>query len=267
MNSPRGPLRPAPTPNWGWAGPFPPISDARWFCMELVEQILGNMSDEAWRDRLVGADVDVDWLELGQWDAQKNRLRKTTNGGREIAVSLDRGRYLRDGDVLVWDEASRQAVVARIHLCDVMVVSLLDLAHRPAADVMETCVKLGHALGNQHWPAVIRDNAVYVPMSVDRKVMEAVMETHQLKDISYSFMDGDKVAAMLDPQETRRLFGGTEMPADGHTHGHEHAHGPDDGHKHGHHHKHHGHHHGPHGRHHEHRPGEACGCACRTETR
>lgn len=236
--------------------------------MELVEQVLGNMSDEAWRVRLAAPEAEVDWLELGQWDAQKNRLRKATNGGREVAVSLDRGRYLRDGDVLLWDETSRRAVVARIHLCDVMVVSLLDLAHRPAADVMETCVKLGHALGNQHWPAVIRDNAVYVPMSVDRKVMEAVMETHQLKDISYSFMDGDKVAAMLDPQEVRRLFGGTEMPADGHTHGH--VHGPDGEHGHGHHHDdHHGHHH--HGRHHdhhhEHRAGERCACECRSEAR
>lgn len=222
--------------------------------MELIESVLGNMSDEAWRARLAGPEADVDWLELGQWDAQKNRLRKRTNGGREIAVSLERGRFLRDGDILAWDEDAKKAVVARIHLCDVLAVSLLDLAHRPLSDVMETCVKLGHALGNQHWPAVIRDNAVYVPMSVDRKVMEAVMETHHLKDISYSFMEGDKVAAMLDPQESRRLFGGTEMPADGHTHGHEHGHGhgPDghEGHEgHGHHHP---HHHGPHGHGHHH---------------
>lgn len=235
--------------------------------MELIESVLGNMSDEAWRARLAGPDADVDWLELGQWDAQKNRLRKRTNGGREVAVSLERGRFLRDGDVLLWDENAHSAVVARIHLCDVLAISLLDLAHRPLSDVMETCVKLGHALGNQHWPAVIRDNAVYVPMSVDRKVMEAVMETHHLKDISYSFMDGDKVAAMLDPQESRRLFGGTEMPADGHTHGHErshdHGHGGHD-HDHGHPHE---HPHGPHGRHRhdplpEERQAEGRGCRC-----
>lgn len=236
--------------------------------MDVVEKVLGNVNDETWRARLENADVD--WLELGQWDAQKNRLRKTTNGGREVAVSLDRGRYLRDGDVLLWDETSRGAVLARIHLCDVMVVSLLDLAHRPAADAMETCVKLGHALGNQHWPAVIRDNAVYVPVSVAREVMEAVMDTHHLKDISYSFMDGDKAAAMLDPQEARRLFGGTEMPADGHTHGH--THGPDGGHGHGHHpdhhDRHHGHHHhGSHGHHHDHDSGKGHGCECRSKAR
>lgn len=222
--------------------------------MELIEKVLGNVHEDAWRSRLEHADVDI--LELGQWDAQKNRLRKQTNGGREVAVSLERGRFLRDGDVLMWDEAAHKAVVARIHLCDVLAVSLLDLAHRPLSDVMETCVKLGHALGNQHWPAVVRDNAVYVPMTVDRKVMEAVMETHHLKDISYSFMDGDKVLGLLDPQESRRLFGGTEMPADGHTHGH--AHGPhgEPGH---------GHQHGPHGHEHPHarpgRPEDDCGFA------
>lgn len=214
--------------------------------MKLVEQVLGNMSDEVWRVRLAGPEAEVDWLELGQWDAQKNRLRKTTNNGLEVAVSLDRGRHLRDGDVLLWDEATRRAVVARIHLCDVMVVSLPDPALHPAADIMETCVKLGHALGNQHWPAVIRDNAVYVPMSVDRHVMEAVMETHHLKGIGCSFMDGDKAAAVLDPQEARRLFGGLEMSADGRPHGH---------------------HHGPHGHRHDGRTGETPVCERRSEAR
>ena len=238
--------------------------------MELVEQVLGNMSDEAWRVRLTAPETDVDWLELGQWDAQKNRLRKTTGKGLEVAVSLDRGRHLRDGDVLLWDEASRRAVVASIHLFDVMVVSLPDPARRPTADVMETCVRLGHALGNQHWPAVIRDNAVYVPMSVDRKVMEAVMATHRLKDIGCSFIDGDKAAAMLDPQEARRLFGGAEMPADGHTHGHDHghAHGPDDGRPHEHHHDHHDHHHhGPHAHRRRGPADEARACGRRSEAR
>lgn len=234
--------------------------------MELVEHVLGNMSDEAWQPRLTSPGAKVDRLDLDQWDAQKNRLRKTTAGGREVAVSLERGRYLRDGDILLWDEASRRAVVARIHLCDVMVVSLPDPARRPAADTLETCVRLGHALGNQHWPAVIRDNAVYVPVGVDRKVVEAVMESHRFQGISYSFMDGDKTAAMLEPQEARRLFGGAEMPADGHSHGH--AHGPAGGRPHEHRHDHHDHHHhGPHAHHRRGPADETRACGCRPEAR
>ena len=55
-----------------------------------------------------GASVDV--LHLDQAEAQKSRLRKATAGGVEVAVSLDRGTQLRDGDILVWDEARRAAI-------------------------------------------------------------------------------------------------------------------------------------------------------------
>ena len=50
---------------------------------------------------IVGCDVDL--LALDQWEAQKSRFRKATANGTELAVSLDRGTNLRDGDVLVWD--------------------------------------------------------------------------------------------------------------------------------------------------------------------
>ena len=43
--------------------------------MHIVETVLGNIKDEAWKDRLAEAEIDL--LELSQWDAQKNRLRKT----------------------------------------------------------------------------------------------------------------------------------------------------------------------------------------------
>lgn len=42
--------------------------------MQLVENVLGNSNDPAWKARL--ADATIDTLELSQWDAQKNRLRQ-----------------------------------------------------------------------------------------------------------------------------------------------------------------------------------------------
>ena len=92
----------------------------------LVERVLGNRHDAAWSTRLER--VTVDHLRLDQWQAQKNRFRKTTESGLEIAVSLDRASHLHDGDVLVWDEAAGRVVVASITLNDVLVVRL---ARRP----------------------------------------------------------------------------------------------------------------------------------------
>lgn len=79
---------------------------------------------------------------------------------------------------------------------------------------MATCVELGHALGNQHWPAVIRGTRVYVPLTIARTVMASVMKTHAFEGISCAFAPGAEVISYLAPHEARRLFGA----ADGHRH-------------------------------------------------
>ena len=184
--------------------------------MILVEAVLGNAADPEWAARLATATVDP--LELDHWEAQKNRFRKKTRSGAELAVSLDRGTFMRDGDVLVWDAAAARAVVARISLRDVMVIELDGMAGAAPEIAMRTCVELGHALGNQHWPALVKGTRVYVPLTVDRKVMGSVMNTHRFEGVRYEFVPGGEIVPYLAPHESRRLFGGAEGPVHSHTH-------------------------------------------------
>ena len=184
--------------------------------MVIIESVLGNASDPEWAARLSAAAVEP--LELDHWEAQKNRFRKKTAGGVEVAVSLDRGAFLRNGDVLLWDAQAARAVVARISLRDVMIVHLDGLAAVAPEIAMRTCVELGHALGNQHWPALVKGNRVYVPLTVDRKVMASVMNTHRFEGIRYEFVPGGEIVPYLAPHESRRLFGGAEGPVHSHTH-------------------------------------------------
>ncbi len=177
-----------------------------------VAAVLGNAADEPWPGRLTSAYVDV--LRLDQAEAQKSRLRKVTEGGTDIAIALERGMQVRDGDVMAWNEAARAAVVARIDLNDVLVIDLGGLTAEPADIAMTTCVELGHALGNQHWPAVIKGRHVYVPLTVAQGVMASVMKTHAFERVSYAFVPGVEVIPYLAPHEARRLFGAAE----GHQH-------------------------------------------------
>lgn len=174
------------------------------------------MADPKWSARLERAQIDH--LHLDQWEAQKNRLRKATEGGLDLALSLDRNHQLRDGDILVWDEGTRAAVIARIELSDVMVIRLTELLHHSPERMLRTCVELGHALGNQHWPAVIKENQVFVPLTVDRKVMASVMRTHAFHGIEYKFMPGAEIIPYLAPNEARRLFGGADATPHSHLH-------------------------------------------------
>jgi urease accessory protein len=182
----------------------------------VIETVLGNISDPEWAGRLAAAEVDV--LEIDQWEAQKSRFRKMTAKGAEVAISVDRGIYLRDGDVLLWDAQALSALVARIEVRDVMIVHLDELMHLAPQVAMRTCVELGHAMGNQHWPALVKGDLVYVPLTVDRRVMASVMETHRFEGIRYEFVSGRAVVPYLAPHESRRLFGAAEGPVHSHTH-------------------------------------------------
>jgi urease accessory protein len=183
--------------------------------MIIIESVLGNIGDPGWSERLSNASVEL--LELDHWEAQKNRFRKTTAKGTELAVALDRGTVMRDGDILLWDAQAGVVVAVRIRLRDVMVVHLENLARLGPEIVMRGCLELGHALGNQHWPALIKGNLVYVPLTVDRKVMASVMNTHRFEGIRYEFVPGGEIVPYLAPHESRRLFGGAEGPVHSHT--------------------------------------------------
>jgi urease accessory protein len=188
--------------------------------MILVEKVVGNVNEASWKVQLEGAALD--YLSLDQWQAQKNRFRKCTEGGVELAVSLERNNHLHHGDILLWDAAARKAVVAHIQLQEVLVIQLSGSLTQSPDALVRTCLELGHALGNQHWPAVAKGTRVYVPLTVDRQVMAAVMKTHAFSGISYEFVPGTEVIPYLAPHEARRLFGGANATPHAHTHDHPH---------------------------------------------
>lgn len=192
--------------------------------MILVERILGNVADPQWKTRLETGRCDV--LVLDQWQAQKNRFRSKSASGQEVAVALDRNSHLHDGDILTWTEATGEAIVVRILLNDVMVLNIDPAMDQPIETLVRTGIELGHALGNQHWPAVVKGMKVYVPLTVDRKVMASVMKTHAFEGVSYDFVPGSEVIPYLAPHESRRLFGGADATPHSHVHSHSHSHHP-----------------------------------------
>ena len=184
--------------------------------MILIEHILGNAKkDPAWQHTLEGAHIDL--LVLDPREAQKSRCRRTSLGGRDLGISLERNVVLADGDVLLWDEASRTAVVVQLNLRDVMVIDLKELKKQPLDVLIKTSFELGHALGNQHWKAVTKNNEVYIPLTVETKMMDSVMRTHGFQHLPYAFVGGAEILPLLTTSEARLLFGGAEE-TDTHVH-------------------------------------------------
>lgn len=188
--------------------------------MEIFTAILGNLHREPWKSRAEGAETE--YIDLDQWTAQKSRFTARGDRGGDYAVALARRTQLLDGDVVGYDPEAHRIVAVRIRLSDVLVIDLSGLERLEPRRIARAAVELGHALGNQHWPAVVREDCVYVPLTVDRKVMLSVMRTHRLEHIAYSFRPGEEVIPYLAPHEVRRLFGGAEAGAHAHHHVHEH---------------------------------------------
>ena len=184
--------------------------------MILIEHILGNAKkDPNWKQKLEGANIDL--LVLDQREAQKSRCRRTSLGGRDLGISLERNVVLADGDVLLWDEANNTAVVVQLNLRDVMVIDLKELKQQPLDVLIKTSFELGHALGNQHWKAVTKNNEVYIPLTVETKMMDSVMRTHGFQHLPYAFVGGAQILPLLTTSEARLLFGGAEE-TDTHVH-------------------------------------------------
>ena len=191
--------------------------------MKVYSEVIGNinLSDE-WKKKL--EDADIDYVFLDQWTAQKSRFLGKGVSGEEYPIALKRHSQIVDGDVVDFDPETKKAVVLKIELSPVLVVDLSGLAKSSPDDIIRIAVELGHAIGNQHWPAVVKGTKVYVPLTVDKKVMMSVMETHHIEGITYDFQKGVEVIPYLAPHEIRRLFGGAGHESHSHEHGHDHAH-------------------------------------------
>ena len=173
--------------------------------MKVYTSILGNIADGKWREMV--ATADIEHIPLDQWTAQKSRFMARSDKGREYAVALERNTRLKDGDILDYDASQRRMAIVRLSLRDVMEIDLGSLLQAQPDDIIHTAFELGHALGNQHWPAIVKGCKVYVPLTVDRKVMESVMRTHAIENITFSFESAAQIIPYLSPHEIRRLIG------------------------------------------------------------
>lgn len=188
--------------------------------MKVYSEVIGNLNlSEDWKKKL--EDAEIDYVFLDQWTAQKSRFLGKGLSGEEYPIALARHTQIVDGDIVDFDPETNKAVVLKIELSPVLVVDLDGLKDLKQEEVIRISLELGHAIGNQHWPAVVKGTKVFVPLTVDKKVMMSVMETHHIEGIKYDFQKGVEVIPYLAPHEIRRLFGGA-----GHeSHSHEHDHG------------------------------------------
>ena len=184
--------------------------------MKTFTEIIGNpYTDPAWAEKV--EHFTIEHLFLDQWTAQKSRFIVKSDLGEMYGVALKRHHKITHGDLLEYDPIQRKAVMIQIELKPVMVIDLHKITHKSPEEILRQGIELGHALGNQHWPAIVKGSKILVPLTVDQKVMQSVLDTHHFENVSYTFLAGQEVIPFLAPHEIRALFGGAFQPHN-HTH-------------------------------------------------
>ncbi len=168
--------------------------------MYVVNSVLGNVHET----ESIALDVQrlekegrVERVFVPFHDAGRRRIKVTTDQGTEIGVDLPVDESLQDGDVLTGAHGSDRLIVIEVAPSEAMALSMSKLI--PADQLFEFGVKLGHMLGNQHWPITVKDDVVYSPLTIDHAVMETVVKTHGFDGIEFEFVPiqpGDVPAAM-----------------------------------------------------------------------
>jgi urease accessory protein len=137
--------------------------------MITVDSVIGNKNKDEdliqmYQDMASKGLVDI--VQMSRMEAQRVRMRKSSNKGTDVAITLPQNVQIKHGDVLLLN--SERMIVAEITPERVAVVALTE--NTPDHHVFEIAVKIGHTIGNLHRPIKLEGNKVILPIQADSEL-------------------------------------------------------------------------------------------------
>ena len=137
--------------------------------MITVDSVAGNKNkDESliqmYQDMTSKGLVEV--VQVSRMEAQRVRMRKSSNKGTDVAITLPQSVQIKHGDVLLLN--SERMIVVEITPERVAVVALTE--NTPNDHIFEIAVKIGHTIGNLHRPIKLEGNKVILPIQADSEL-------------------------------------------------------------------------------------------------
>jgi len=137
--------------------------------MITIDSIIGNMyHDENLRKQY----EDMSSLSLcesimiNRMEAQRVRMRKRTNKGTDIALTMAPGTRLSHGDVLML--ANDKMITIELEPENLAVIQVKVNIHEH--DAVQVPVTIGHAIGNLHRPIKLEGRKIYFPIQTDSEI-------------------------------------------------------------------------------------------------
>jgi urease accessory protein len=134
-----------------------------------INKILGNIHSDSYLQEKyqdMKKKDKVEKIELNRLEADRIRIRKVSDKGTDLALTLNPGSHIHDGDVIL--VAEETMVIAKRESENVAIISLNnDIS---AEQILDMAIKLGHIIGNMHRPIRVINNKVYFPIQSDSEI-------------------------------------------------------------------------------------------------
>jgi urease accessory protein len=120
-------------------------------------------------------------------------MRKVSDKGTDIAITLDQGSTLKHNDVILMDDS--KMILAKIEPEDVAMIEVKDSGILNGDDeAIAIALRIGHTIGNLHRPIKIEGKKVNFPIQTEgeidtfRKLLHHVVDDHiEIKRITMVF--------------------------------------------------------------------------------
>ncbi len=161
-----------------------------------MDSVLGNINNDKKLkekyDEMAARNV-CETIKISRLESQRVRMRKISDKGTDVALTLPPGTRLKHGDVIIITE--NKMVVVGIEPESVIMIEIRDNIHQD--DVVEVPVRIGHTIGNLHRPIKLEGNKIYFPIQADtelemfKKLFEPVKEHLDIKKTTLVFEPED----------------------------------------------------------------------------
>ncbi len=161
-----------------------------------MDSVLGNINnDKKLKEKyaeMIARNV-CETIKISRLESQRIRMRKISDKGTDVALTLPPGTRLKHGDVIIITE--NKMVVVGIESEDVIMIEIRDNIHQD--DIVEVPVRVGHTIGNLHRPIRLEGNKIYFPIQADtelemfKKLFEPINEHLDIKKTMMVFEPED----------------------------------------------------------------------------
>jgi len=134
-----------------------------------IHKIIGNIhSDSELNDKyqeMIKTGL-VEKIEITRLESDRARIRKISDKGTDLALTLIPGSHINNGDVVMLSE--EKMVIANRTPENVAMISLKGLMSQD--QLFETAIKIGHTIGNMHRPIKVVSDKIYFPLQSKSEV-------------------------------------------------------------------------------------------------